>query len=179
MSENKKLNTGTEMLNVREACVLMRMSDAGLYGLVQRGVLPKPTRIPTPTTTGGMIELNHWSLDDLLDAKTSGKVRPRKKYAIGETGKRHKITAAKEAGLSIVATKKPEPMPEPAADPVPMTAVQEALDVTKEHVQPADALREVLLSMKQDRSFMLITSLFGGVAIGAALVLVLERLAQL
>lgn len=183
MSENKKLNTGTEMLNVREACVLMRMSDAGLYGLVQRGVLPKPTRIPTPTTTGGMIELNHWSLDDLLDAKTSGKVRPRKKYAIGETGKRHKVTAAKEAGLSIVATKEPEPTPEPVAakevDPVPMTAVQEALDVTKEHVEPAAALHEIWADINRDRSFMLKTALVAGVAIGAALVLLIERLAQL
>lgn len=171
--------TGHEMLNVREACVLMRMSDSGLYGLVKRGVLPKPVSLDVSTTSGGVTQLNHWRLDDLLDAKTSGKIRPRKKYAIGETGKRQKRTAAKEAGFSVVVTKNPEPMPEPVVDPVPMTMVQDALDVTKEHVPPGDALHEILADINRDRSFMLKTALVAGVAIGAALVLLVERLAQL
>jgi len=56
-----------------------------------------------------------------------------------------------------------------------MTMVHDALDVTKEHVEPVDAMREVLGMMNRDRSFMLTTSLFAGVAIGAALVLVLDH----
>ena len=171
--------TGHEMLNVREACVLMRMSDSGLYGLVKRGVLPKPVSLDVSTTSGGVTQLNHWRLDDLLDAKTSGKIRPRKKYAIGETGKRQKRTAANEAGFSVVVTKEPEPTPEPVVDPVPMTMVQDALDVTKEHVPTGDALHEILADINRDRSFMLKTALVAGVAIGAALVLLVERLAQL
>jgi predicted DNA-binding transcriptional regulator AlpA len=183
-AERKKKMTETktqhEMLNVREACVLMRMSDSGLYGLVKRGVLPKPVSLDVKTTAGGVTTLNHWRLDDLLDAKTSGKIRPRKKYAIGETGKRQKRTAAKEAGIAAL----PQPTesarveitaPVSMEAPEPMTMVHDALDVTKEHVEPVDAMREVLGMMNRDRSFMLTTSLFAGVAIGAALVLVLDH----
>lgn len=174
MSENKKLHNGAEMLNVREACVLMRMSDGGLYGLVKRGVLPPPTRLPTPTTAGGIIELNHWSLDDLLEAKTSGKVRPRKKYAIGETKKYHKSTMIKESGVN---TQELPPAVDLSDSKKPKTVVQEALDVTQDTVDPMDALRELAEEMRADKSARFLMGLLCGIPIGVALMVVLERFA--
>ena len=169
----KENTTEVEMLNARQACVLLQMSDGGLYNLVHRGILPPPEKLNMPTATGGMITMNHWRLDDVLDAKTSGKIKPRKKYGIGATKKERNVVTRREAGLTVEKEAKTKPDVKPA--PEPMTVVQDALDVTKEHVEPVEALREVAASANDNRSFVVAALLMSGAAFSVSMALLLER----
>lgn len=166
----KENTTQVEMLNARQACVLLQMSDGGLYGLVQRGILPPPEKVDMPTSSGGMTTMNHWRLDDVLDAKTSGKIKPRKKYGIGATKKYRKEIMRREAGLAVEKETTTKPEPEP------MTVVQDALDVTKEHIEPVEALREVTASANNDRSLVIAAMFMSAAAFSVSMALLLERL---